>query len=153
MAAQPCQMGEITMASKYESKIGQIPYNDQLVYSVLSNLENLQRFMDAIPQDKVKELEITPDAIRMKIDGLAQKFTIRIVEKEEYKLIKFGAESLPIPLNIWIQLKQVADMDTRIRITIKTDMPAMFKMMFDKKMQQGLDQAIDMLCQIPYNNM
>ena len=67
------------MAAKYESKIGQIPYNDQVVYAVLSNLNNLQRFTDAIPKDKVKELEITTDAIRMKIDGLAQKFTIRIV--------------------------------------------------------------------------
>jgi hypothetical protein len=28
----------------------------------------------------------------------------------------------------------------------------MFKMMFDKKIQQGLDQAIDMLSQVPYNN-
>ena len=26
-----------------------------------------------------------------------------------------------------------------------------FKMMFEKKLQQGLDQAVDMLCQIPYN--
>ena len=98
-------------------------------------------------------MEVSSDRIRFKVDGLGQKIAIAIVEKEEYKLIKFGAESLPIPLNMWIQLKQVADMDTRIRITIKTDMPAMFKMMFDKKMQQGLDQAIDMLCQVPYNNM
>ena len=138
------------MASKYESKIGQIPRNDQLVYSVLSNLENLQRFMDAIPQDKVKELEITPDAIRMKIDGLAQKFTIRIVEKEEYKTIKFGVDNLPMDVNMWIQLKQVAEQDTRIKLTIKADIPMMFRMMFEKKLQQGLDQAVDMLCQVPY---
>lgn len=138
---------------KYESKIGQIAANDAAVFAVLSNLENINRFRDVIPQDKVKELEIAPDRIRMKVDGLGQKFSIAIVEKEEYKTIKFGAENLPIPLNVWIQLKQVAEQDTRIRITIKTDMPAMFKMMFDKKMQQGLDQAVDMLCQIPYNNM
>lgn len=138
---------------KYESKIGQIAANDAAVFAVLSNLENINRFRDVIPQDKVKELEIAPDRIRMKVDGLGQKFSIAIVEKAEYKTIKFGAENLPIPLNVWIQLKQVAEQDTRIRITIKTDMPAMFKMMFDKKMQQGLDQAVDMLCQIPYNNM
>jgi hypothetical protein len=87
------------------------------------------------------------------VEGLGQKIAIVILEKEEYKTIKFGAENMPIPFNIWIQLKQVAELDTRIRITIKTDMPAMFKMMFDKKMQQGLDQAVDMLCQVPYNNM
>ena len=138
---------------KYESKIGQIAANDVEVFRVLSNLENINRFRDVIPQDKIKDMEVSSDRIRFKVDGLGQKIAIAIVEKEEYKLIKFGAESLPIPLNMWIQLKQVADMDTRIRITIKTDMPAMFKMMFDKKMQQGLDQAIDMLCQVPYNNM
>ena len=138
---------------KYESKIGQIAANDAAVFNVLSNLENINRFRDVIPQDKIKDMEVSSDRIRFKVDGLGQKIAIAIVEKEEHKLIKFGAESLPIPLNMWIQLKQVAEMDTRIRITIKTDMPAMFKMMFDKKMQQGLDQAIDMLCQVPYNNM
>lgn len=139
------------MAAKYESKIGQIPYNDQVVYAVLSNLNNLQRFTDAIPKDKVKELEITTDAIRMKIDGLAQKFTIRIVEREPCKTIKFGVENLPMEANLWIQLKQVAEQDTRIKLTIKADIPMMFRMMFEKKLQQGLDQAVDMLCQVPYN--
>ena len=139
--------------SKYESKIGQIACDAETVYSVLSNLENLNRFTEMIPKDKVKELEITSDYIRMQVDGLAQKFTIRIVDKEEFNTIKFGVDNIPMAVNMWIQLKQVADQDTRIRITIKTDMPAMFKMMFDKKMQQGLDQAVDMLSQIPYNNL
>ena len=138
---------------KYESKIGQIAANDAAVFSVLSNLENINRFRDVIPQDKIQDLEISSDRIRFKVEGLGQKIAIAILEREEYKTIKFGAENLPIPFNIWIQLKQVVEMDTRIRITIKTDMPAMFKMMFDKKIQQGLDQAIDMLCQVPYNNM
>ena len=138
---------------KYESKIGQIAANDCRVFSVLSNLENINHFKDVIPQDKIKELEVTPDRIRFKVEGFGQKVAIGIVDREEYKTIKYGAESLPIPFNVWIQLKQVAELDTRIRITIKTDMPAMFKMMFEKKIQQGLDQAIDMLCQVPYNTL
>ena len=138
---------------KYESKIGQITANDAAVFAVLSNLENINHFRDVIPQEKIHELEVSSDRVRFKVEGLGQKIAIVILEKEEYKTIKFGAENMPIPFNIWIQLKQVAELDTRIRITIKTDMPAMFKMMFDKKMQQGLDQAVDMLCQVPYNNM
>lgn len=137
-------------ATKYESKIGQIPYNDQVVFAVLSNLENLNRFGDLIPKDKIKHLEITTDYIRMQVDGLAQKFTIRIVEKEDNKTIKFGVENLPMDANMWIQLKQVAEQDTRIKLTIKADVPMMFRMMFEKKLQQGLDQAVDMLCQVPY---
>jgi carbon monoxide dehydrogenase subunit G len=138
-------------ATKYESKIGQILHNDQVVYAVLSNLENLQRFSEMIPKDKVKEMEITSDYIRIKVDGVAQKFTIRIVEKEEYKTIKFGVDNLPMDINMWIQLKQMAEQDTRIKLTIKADIPMMFRMMFEKKLQQGLDQAVDMLCQVPYN--
>jgi carbon monoxide dehydrogenase subunit G len=138
---------------KYESKIGQIAANDAAVFAVLSNLENINHFRDVIPQDKIQDLEISSDRIRFKVEGLGQKIAIAILEREEYKTIKFGAENLPIPFNIWIQLKQVAEEDTRIRITIKTDMPAMFKMMFDKKIQQGLDQAVDILCQVPYNKM
>lgn len=138
---------------KYESKIGQIPANDYKIFAVLSNLENINHFRDLIPQDKVKELEISKDRIRMKMDGLAQKISIAIVDKEEFKTIKFGVEDFAIPFNAWIQLKQVAELDTRIRITVKTDMPVMFKMMFDKKMQIGLDQAIDMLCKVPYDKL
>ncbi len=138
---------------KYESKIGQIAANNAAIFAVLSNFENINYFQKNIPQDKIQELEISRDRIRFKLEGLGQKVAIVIAEKEEYKTIKFAAESLPIPLNAWIQLKQVAENDTRIRITVKTDVPAMFKIMFDKKMQDGLDQAIDMLCQIPYNNM
>lgn len=138
---------------KYESKIGQIVANDAIVFAVLSNLENINHFRDVIPQDKLQDIEVSSDRVRFKIEGLGQKIAILIVEKEEYKTIKYGAESLPVPLNVWIQLKQMAENDTRIRITIKTDMPAMFKMMFDSKIQQGLDQAIDMLCQVPYNKL
>ncbi len=139
--------------TKYESKIGQILANDKQIFAILTNLENINLFKDLIPQDKVKELEISKDRIRLKVDGLAQKISIAIVDKEEFKTIKFGLEDFAIPFNAWIQLKYITELDTRVRITIKTDMPAMFKMMFDKKMQLGIDQAIDMLCQLPYDKL
>ena len=74
---------------KYESKIGQVNANAADVFAVLTNLENLQRFADFIPQDKVKELEITRDSIRFKVEGLGPKVTIGIVDQEENKRIKY----------------------------------------------------------------
>jgi len=137
--------------TKYESKVCSIPNSAENVYKVLSNLENLDRVKDMIPQDKVQELEVSADSIRMKVDGLGQKITISIVERIENDTIKFGAEGIPMQANFWIQLKELAPLDTRIKLTIKADIPFMFKMMLDKKMQQGLDQAADMLAQFPYN--
>lgn len=137
--------------SKYESQICSIPNNAHTVYSVLSNLENINRVKDLIPQDKVQEIEATPDSIRIKVDGLGQMLTISIVDRIEDDTIKFGCDGLPMAGNFWIQLKQVNELDTRIRLTLKADIPMMFRMMLEKKLQEGLDQAAQMLTQFPYN--
>ena len=136
--------------SKYESKITSAPCSASQIYRVLSNLENLERVRQFIPQDKVQEMEVCPDRVRLKVDGLAQKITIAIVDRIENDTVKFGAEGIPMDANFWIQLKEVSPTDTRIKLTVKADIPFMFKMMLDKKLQQGLDQAADMLAQFPY---
>lgn len=136
--------------SKYESKITSAPCSAEQIYRVLSNMENLERVRDMIPQDKIQEMEISPDHVRMKVDGLAQKITIAIVDRIENDTIKFGAEGIPMQANFWIQLKELNPVDTRIKLTVKADIPMMFKFMIEKKMQEGLDQAADMLAQFPY---
>lgn len=137
--------------SKYESKITSAPCSAQQIYRVLSNIENLERVREFIPQDKVQEMEIEPDRVRMKVDGLGQKITIAIVDRIENDTIKFGAEGIPMQANFWIQLKEVSPADTRIKLTVKADIPMMFKFMVDKKLKTGLDQAADMLAQFPYS--
>jgi len=136
--------------SKYESKITSSPCSAAQIYRVLSNMENLERVRDMIPKDKIQELEIEPDRVRMKVDGLGQKITIAIVDRIENDTIKFGAEGVPMDANFWIQMKEVSPTDTRIKLTVKADIPFMFKFMVEKKLQQGLDQAADMLAQFPY---
>ena len=137
--------------SKYESKVTSAPCSAAQIYRVLSNMENLERVREFIPQDKVQEMEVSADRVRMKVDGLAQKITIAIVDRIENDTVKFGAEGIPMDANFWIQLKEVSPTDTRIKLTVKADIPFMFKMMVDKKLQQGLDQAAEMLAQFPYS--
>ena len=136
--------------TKYESKITSANCSAQQIYRVISNLQNLERVRDKIPQDKIQEIEIEPDCIRLKVDGLAQIITIAIVDKIENDTVKFGAEGVPMDANFWIQLKEVSPVDTRIKLTLKADIPMMFKMMIGSKIQTGLDQAAEMLSQFPY---
>ena len=136
--------------NKYESKITSAACSAAQVYRVLSNMENLNRVKDMIPKDKIQEMEIEPDRVRLKVDGLAQKITIAIVDRIENDTIKFGAEGIPMQANFWIQMKEVSPIDTRLKLTIKADIPFMFKMMLEKKLQTGLDQAAEMLAQFPY---
>lgn len=137
--------------TKYESKIQSIPNSAANVYRVLGNLESLSRVQDLIPKDKVQELEINADYVRMKVDGLGQKLVIRIVDRVENDTIKFGLDNAPVQANFWIQLKEVNPNDTRVKLTLKADIPFMFKMMLEKKIQQGLDDGAVMLTQFPYN--
>ncbi|MBR5676761.1 MAG: SRPBCC family protein [Paludibacteraceae bacterium] len=137
--------------SKYESKITSAPCSAEQIYRVLSNMESLERVRDLIPQDKIQEMEISPDRVRMKVDGLGQKITIAIVDRIENDTIKFGAEGIPMQANFWIQMKEVSPVDTRLKLTVKADIPMMFKFMIEKKLQTGLDQAADMLAQFPYS--
>lgn len=137
--------------SKYESKITSSSCPAAQIYNVLGNLSNLERVRDLIPQDKIQEMEIQPDYVRIKVDGLGQKITIAIVDRIENDTVKFGIEGAPMDANFWIQLKEISPTDTRIRLTLKADIPMMFRMMIGSKLQQGLDQAADMLAQFPYN--
>lgn len=137
---------------KYESKIQSIPAPVDKVFPVLSNLKNLERVRELIPADKVQEMEITEDTVKFKVDGLAQKIAIRIVDKVENDTIKFGLDNMPMSANFWIQLKEVAPNDTRVKLTVKADIPIFFRMMIEKKLQQGIDDAAVMLTQFPYTN-
>ena len=137
--------------SKYESKITSAPCSAAQIYRVLSNLQNLERVKDLIPKEKIQEMEVEPDRVRLKVDGLAQKITIAIVDRIENNTVKFGAEGIPMNANFWIQMKEVSPTDTRLKLTVKADIPFMFKMLIEKKMQTGLDQAAEMLAQFPYS--
>ena len=136
--------------NRYESKITKATAPIEAVYAVLSNLENLEKVRNLIPEDKVKDLEITGDMVRFKVDGLGQKVVVRIEEREENKTVKFALDNLPVKANFWIQTKGMADDDTRLKLTLGADLPIMFRMMLEKKLQDGLDQAADMLARLPY---
>lgn len=135
---------------KYESKITSSPCSASAIYQVCTDLSSIEKVKHLIPEDKVKELEAGEDYVRFKVDGLGQKICIRIIDREENDYVKFGVENIPLEANFWIQMKQVAVGDTRLRLTIKADIPMMFKMIIGNKLQEGLDRGAEMLAQMPF---
>ena len=93
-------------------------------------------------QDKVEEWEATEDSCSFKVKGM--KVSLRIAEKIENKQVKIvaGEGGLPIDFCFWIQLKEVAERDTRIRMVLHAELNMMMKMMIGSKIQEGLDQAV-----------
>ncbi|MBO7264287.1 MAG: polyketide cyclase [Alistipes sp.] len=124
---------------KYESKQQQINHPASLIFPIISRMD----LMTPAIQDKVEEWEATEDSCSFKVKGM--KVSLRIAEKVENKHVKIvaGEGGLPIDFSFWIQLKEVAERDTRIRMVLHAELNMMMRMMLGSKIQQGLDQAVE----------
>lgn len=137
---------------KYESKIVSSASRAGAVYGVCSDMRQFEKVRDLMPKDRIQEMECEEDLVRFKLDGLGQKIGLRIIAKEPGDYIKYGIENAPVDGNFWIQIKETADHETKIRLTLKADLPMMFKMMLESKIQTALDQAADMMATFPFDN-
>ncbi|MBR2637609.1 MAG: SRPBCC family protein [Bacteroidaceae bacterium] len=135
--------------SQYESSVKQIPYPQERVYSKLENLNNLEALKDRIPQDKVKDFSFDHDQATVEIPQLG-KVTIRVVEREEPKCIKFEAVGSPIPVNLWIQIIPDGDTASKMRVVAKAEVNFMLRGMIEKPLKEGLEKIAETLALIQY---
>ena len=135
--------------TKFESSVRQIDASQEKVYNMLSNLENLERIRDRIPEDKADDIVFDNDSIAVRVNPVGMvKF--KIIEREEPKTIKFEAEGSPVPVNFWIQILPVEENTSKIKLTIKADTPFFLKGMVQKPLEQGIEKIADILQMINY---
>lgn len=135
--------------AKFESSVKQIPYPQQAVYNMLSDLTNIERVKDRVPEDKLKDLSFDKDSISISVPPVGA-VSMRIIEREEPKTIKFESANSPMPFNFWIQLLPVSETESKMRLTIKADIPFMLKGMVTKPLQEGIEKIAEALAMIPY---
>jgi hypothetical protein len=129
----------------YESDIKTISSNEEVVFGILSDLKNLDKLQDNPSlADKVKNLQFDSDSCSFSVEGLG-KIGFKIIEREPFKTIKLVSEKAPVDVNVWIQLKQTAENETALKLTLKAELPAMIKMMVDKKLKEGINVIADIL--------
>lgn len=134
--------------SKFESSIKHIPYRQQAVYDKLSDLSNLEKVRDKIRADKIKDLSFDSDSLT--ISAPMGSVSMRIIEREEPKCIKFATGNSPISANLWIQVVPEGDAACKMKLTIKADINPFIKGMVSKPLQEGLEKIADVLAMIPY---
>lgn len=137
----------------YESNVKTISSNEEMVFGILNDLNNLEKLRNN-PEisDKIKNLELDSDSCSFQIDGIG-KIGFKIIEREPFKTIKFVSEYLPFTVNAWIQLKEVSENDTKMKLTLKADLPAMIKMMLGSKLEKGINAVADTLATILNNQL
>ena len=131
----------------YESDIKTIFSSEEMVFAILSDLSNLQKIQDKLPEnDTINDLQFDVDSCSFSVQGVG-KISFRITRRDPTNTIVFAVEDMMVTANAWIQLKQVAENDTRMKLTLKADLPQMIKMMVDKKLKEGINMIADKLAE------
>lgn len=126
---------------KYESKQQQILRPVSQIYPFISDFSLLTPAV----ADKVEEWQATADACSFKVKGFNVR--LKMVDKVENKHVKIQGDDggLPVDFSFWIQLHEVSEQDTRIRLVLHAELNMMMRMMIGGKLQKGLDQAVESL--------
>ncbi|NCC98568.1 MAG: SRPBCC family protein [Bacteroidia bacterium] len=133
----------------YESKIKSINASAEAIFAKLSDLEQLRPIVEQVQDDRIKNINITSDSIYCTVDPVGE-IGVKMIETEPCKTIKFASEKSPIEFNMWIQLVEKSENDTCMKLTIKADLPIMFKMMLNEPLSKGIDILAENLSKLPY---
>jgi len=135
--------------TKFESSIKQVPYAQEAIYRNLSDLTNLERVRDRIPEDRVQDFSFDADSVSVSVNPVG-KITLRICDREEPKCVKFESVDSPLPFNLWIQVLPVTAETSKMKVTVQAEIPFMLKGMVAGPLQDGIEKIADALAQVPY---
>lgn len=127
----------------------QIPYSQEAVYRNISDLRNLEKVRDRIPEDKVKDFSFDADTISINVPPVGE-LKLRIIEREEPKCVKFETAQSPVPFNVWVQMLPVDEQSSKMKVTVKAELNPFIKGMVSGPLQDGVEKIADALAQIEY---
>lgn len=126
---------------KIESKIGKSTHSDRQIYEFITDFRN---FKTLLPEEGVSDWESQEDRCSFRVDPVG-KVGLQIIEKRPCTLVKISSipEFSSYQFTIWIQLKQVAENDTRVKITIEPLVNKMLLPMIKSPLKKFVDGLVD----------
>jgi carbon monoxide dehydrogenase subunit G len=139
-----------SVMSKIESRTGKIAEKDTVIYNFLSDFNNYRQL---IPAERIKYWEATADSCSFTVDGMGHA-GLKIVEREPDKMIKISSdEKTMFQFLMWIQLKAMAEEDTRVKITIEVNLNPFMLSMVNKPLKEFTDMLVEQLEKIPFRDL
>ncbi|MBR5052868.1 MAG: SRPBCC family protein [Bacteroidaceae bacterium] len=158
--------------TEYKSEVKKIFAPIERVYERLSDLNNLAVIQQGLDNPEAMERikqqagdKVSPEQLEQIVEKLRSlqfdrdsvsgntpigTATLRIIEREPDKTIKFAAEGMPVAANMWIQLLPQNESECAMRLTLKADLNFFIRQMVGKKLEQGVDGLAQMLASLPY---
>lgn len=140
--------------AQFESNVKYVPFSQERVYNKLEDLNNLASLKERFEQirekvgDKIQDVTFDRDSLTLVVQGM--NVTLRIIEREPCKCIKFEGDNSPIPVNLWIQILPVSEEQAKMKVTIRAEVNMFMKAMVTKPLQEGVEKIADMLAMISY---
>lgn len=158
--------------TEYKSDIKKIFAPVERVYGKLADLNNLAVIQQGLDNPeamrRIQEQagdKVTPEQLQQIVEKLRSlRFdadsvqgdtpmgpaTLRIIEREPDKTIKFSLEGMPVAANMWIQLLPNGNNECAMRLTLKADLSFFLRQLVGKKLEQGIDGMAQMIASLPY---
>ena len=119
------------------------------MYAKLSDLSNLARVKDRLPEHKVKNMTFDTDTLSMQAPPIGT-ITLKIVAREPESCITFGTTSSPLPFDLQILISPVSETECQLKLVINMEVNPFIKNMIQRPLQDGLEKMADLLAMIPY---
>ena len=142
-------MGLFGSESKFESSVKFVPYSQQAVYDNISDLRNLEKVRDRVPEDKISGFSFDEDTVSLNVPPVGE-IKLRVVDREEPKCVKFEAVQSPVPFNVWVQVLPVDEQNAKMKVTVGAELNPFIKSMVEKPLQDGVEKIADALAQVKY---
>ena len=142
-------MGLFGGESKFESSVKLVPYPQQAVYNNISDLRNLEKVRDRVPEDKVQGFSFDQDTVSINVAPVGE-LKLRICDREEPKCIKFETVQSPVPFNVWVQILPVDENSSKMKVTVKAELNPFIKSMVEKPLTEGVEKIAEALAMVHY---
>ena len=142
----------------YKSNKVVIDHNIELIYSKLSNpsmfKEQMEKNMDRIPDEARQHL----DNLKFEDDGISINspmgaVKLSVSESVEPNLVKYVAESSPVPFGLTVNLEAIDEEHTNAIAEINIELPMMVRAMVGGKLSEGAKKMGEVLAKLPYEEM
>ena len=127
----------------FESRQTQIHKNSEELFNFFSDLNNIEKFKDKIPNDKIQGLEYTTDSLSVSISPVG-RISFRISERNPFERVMFVTEDAPVALQFEVLLyQQQQEEETIFQVIAKADINPFIKPMISKPLQDAVDKIAE----------
>lgn len=142
----------------YKSDKVIIDHNIEVVFNKLSdpNLfkEHIDRNIDRLPDDAREHLEkVKFESDGISVDTPMGAVKLSVSESVSPSLVKYVAESFPVPFGLTINLEEIDELHTNAIAEINVELPMMVRAMAGGKLNDAAQRFGDFLTKLPYGEM